>query len=367
MKKSFLLSTFLLVTQAVLAALEPEVIVVHPLCAPTDAWNQTGRLNELTKDLCGCNPLAWGQVLTYHGLVTGFPKADWKPKQVTDFVQIPDGDHVKQVYRTTTPGGYDWKNVSDLGHDAARLMWDLGILGHTLYTETATSGTVTSARVSEYFGYKGKGWIYTIPLYWKTSNSQVLEETWPELSERLIRGTLHAGAPSVVGITTEDGGLHAIICDGYGYAKDGTLLLHFHDGWGKDSDKWRPISFFSTVGNAEKKQEGISTFYVNVHPEDLGCVLAGRVTQNGKSVEGAEVALSTGQKVITDQAGGYVFTKLATETDYTVTVKVDGKEYIKSVKTGRFIDDPLKSKEQDNYKDKHVYLEGGNILADFAL
>lgn len=367
MKIVLLLSAVIFSVQSVLAALKPEVIVVHPLCAPTEAWNQTGRLNELTKDLCGCNPLAWGQVLTYHGLVTGFPKADWKPKQVTDFVQIPDGTHVKQVYRTTTPGGYNWKDVSDLGPDAARLMWDLGILGHTLYTETATSGTVTSDRVVSYFDYKGKGWIYTLPLYWKTPNSQIVEETWPNLAERLMRGTLHAGAPSVVGITTEDGGLHAIICDGYGYAKDGTLLLHFHDGWGKGSDKWRPLNFLWTVGDPTIKREGISTFYVNVHPEDLGCVLAGRVTQAGKSLEGAEVMLSTGETVKTDRAGGYVFTKLATETDYTVTVKVDGKEYTKTVKTGRFIDDPLRNKEQDKYKDKHVYAEGGNILADFAL
>lgn len=366
MKKALLTVYVLLTAPMLCAALHPEVIAVHPLCAPTDAWNQSGRLNELTGTLCGCNPLAWGQVVTYHGLVTGFPKAGWQPEPVTDFVQMMKDGQVQQIYRTTTAGGYDWKEVSDQGHDAARLMWDLGILGHTLYGDTAAAGTVTAGRVTDYFGYKGKGWIYTLPLYWKTPSSQIVEESWPELAERLMRGTLHAGAPSVVGITTEDGGLHAIICDGYGYAEDGTLLFHFHDGWGKGSDKWRPLSFLWTVGNPAKKQEGISTFHVNVHPEDLGCVLAGRVTRKGRPVAGAEITLSTGEKRLTDQAGCYSFTKLAPETDYTVTVKSEGVEMQRAVKTGRFLDDPLRNREQDKYKDKHVFAEGGNILADFA-
>lgn len=365
MKKSFFSLLMVLIALPLSAALEPEVIAVHPLCAPTDGWNQSGRLNELTGTLCGCNPLAWGQVITYHGLVTGFPGAGWQPKPVTDFVQMEQDGQVQQVWRTTTPGAYDWKEVSDQGYDAARLMWDLGILGHTLYADTAASGTVTSGRVMDYFGYKGKGWIYTLPLYWKTLHTQIVEESWPELAERLMRGTLHAGAPSVVGITTEAGGLHAIICDGYGYAKDGSLLFHFHDGWGKGSDKWRPISFFWTVGNPAKRQEGISTVYVNVHPEDLGCVLAGRVTRKGKPVEGAQVTLSTGETRLTDPAGCYCFTRLAPETDYTVQVKVAGVEVKRAVKTGRFIDDPLRNQEQDKYKDRHVFAEGGNILADF--
>lgn len=348
-----------------LMAETPEVVVVQPLCAPTVAWNQAGKLNEKVKTFCGCDPLAWGQVVTYHALTNKHPAFDWKPTPVTDFVQFPGN---KLVYRTTTTEGYNWENVRDQkDDDAARLMWDLGILGHTLYTDVAASGTVSNKRIARYFDYKGQGWTYTLPFYWNDQNQRVLEESWPDLAERLIRGSLHAGAPSVMIMTLKEGGLHAIVCDGYGYSNDGELYLHFHDGWGETSAKWRPLSFLSTEWNPTTRNEGFSVMYVNVHPQELGCVLAGRITHEGKALPNVTVSLSNGQTVQTDHAGAYCFTGLLPQTEYTVRVTFEDNISTKSVKTGRFIDDERRAAEQDNYKDKHIYLEGGNILADFEL
>ncbi|MDO4527658.1 MAG: C10 family peptidase [bacterium] len=365
MKTIAILSTLLFV--APLIAIEPETIIVAPLCAPTAAWNQSGKLNEMVKGFCGCDPLAWGQVVTYHALTTNDPPADWQPTPVTDFVQFPN--HRTEM-RTTTSEDYNWENVRDQkGDDAARLMWDLGILGHTLYTDVGSSGTVGNTRIADYFGYKGKGWTYTLPFYWKDNTTRQVEETWPDIAERLVRCSLHAKAPMVMIVIPKNGGIHAIVCDGYGYAKDGTLLLHFHDGWGPTSATWRPFSFLLSEGNPTQQQEGFNVLYANVHPNDLGCIVAGRITRDGNPLPNVTVTLSTGQSTTTDATGSYCFTGLQPETDYTLTATdaACALNIVKPFKTGRFIDDALRNKAQDESKDKHIFLETGNILLDFPL
>lgn len=350
-----------------LFAIEPAVVIIEPMCAPTAAWNQAGKLNEMVKGFCGCDPLAWGQVVTYHALETNHPSKTWQPTPVTDFVQFPG--NVTET-RTTTAGGYNWENVRDQkGDDAARLMWDLGILGHTLYTDVGASGTVGNTSIADYFDYQGKGWTYTLPFYWKDNATRQVEETWVDVAERLVRGSLHAKAPMVMIVIPKDGGIHAVVCDGYGYAKDGTLLLHFHDGWGADSSKWRPFSFLLTEGDPSKKQEGFNVFYANVHPKNLGCVLAGRITREGQSLANVTVTLSSGQSTTTDATGSYCFTGLQPETEYTLFATDESRtlSISRCFKTGRFVDDALRSKAQDESKDKHVFLETGNVVIDFNL
>ncbi|MBQ9694116.1 MAG: C10 family peptidase, partial [Kiritimatiellae bacterium] len=259
------------------------------------------------------------------------------------------------------------------GATVSRLMRDLGTLANTAYRPGGTAGTFGKENLVSYFGYKGAGYKYTMPLYWE-NDTQKLQDDWGNLMERQVRGSLHAGAPMVVSIFTGSGG-HAIICDGYGYAEDGTLLFHFHYGWGSGSGQWKPLSWFSHFTSTVYNDEELQTSNINVHPTALGCVLAGRVARGGVGVAGMTVTLSTGKSVTTDAAGGYVFTGLAEQTTYTVTV-AEGSTVVetRSVTTGRIVDDNARQTAQDEWEDEHgkevfhwVPLEGGNVIADFDL
>ena len=114
---------------------------------------------------------------------------------------------------------------------------------------------------------------------------------------------------------------------------------------------------------------------VNVHPEDLGCVVAGRVTVGDKAVEGARVTLKEGVSCTTDATGSYTFTGLPENTAYTLTITAEGHEEVqKQIRTGRFVDDTLRGQAQDKWEKEQgkepfhwVPLEGGNVIADVAL
>lgn len=352
-------------------AATPSVVVVEPLCKATEAWNQTGNLNAYV-DLgmnypCGCDMLAWGQIATYHGLVTGYPAKGWKPTPTTGEVTLWQGNTqlINKEIRTTLPGEYNWTDIRDQGKGVSRLMRDLGVLGKTAYRPGATSGTLGNVGFAKYFDYAGSGYKMSLPY----SGNGALP--FPQVIIPSIRGSLQAGAPVAVAIICANGGAHAIVCDGLGYAEDGKELYHFHYGWGSGSGCWYDASFFYTSDKA-----GVDKFeaaYFNVHPQDLGCVLAGRVTRAGKAVANAQVTLSTKQQsVMTDAAGAYCFTGLAPETSYSVTVTVDTESVTQSFTTGEFVDDDLRVERQaawDNaHKDgTHIPLETGNVILDFTL
>ena len=353
-------------------AATPSVVVVEPLCKATEAWNQTGALNaniHMGKGYpCGCDPLAWGQVLTYHALEHGVPSKSWKPTPVKGVVGLFEtlnfAEQGTYVERTTSSDPYNWENVRDQGADVSRLMYDLGVLGNAAYRPNLTSGTLKGDVIKEYFGYEGQGWRYTSPYYPSYSGN---EPNWKGFIGQQVRASLHAGAPLVVSIQTSAGG-HMVICDGYGYDANGALLFHFHYGWGKGYDYWYPESWWWGEGGNDRLQ----TVEMNVHPEALGCVLAGRVTRAGKAVANAVVTLSNAARTTTDAKGAYCFTGLAMQTNYTVTLTVGDERFVKTAKTGEFVDDELRGKRQDEQdklygKGQHVQLNAGNVMVDFEL
>jgi hypothetical protein len=185
-----------------------------------------------------------------------------------------------------------------------------------------------------------------------------------------VRASLHAGSPLVVSLMTSTGG-HMVICDGYGYAADGTLLFHFHYGWGSTSGVWYPESWWWNVGGNDKFQ----TVNINVHPEDLGCVLAGRITAAGKPLANVTVTLQTGATVKTDATGSYCFTGLLPSTTYTLTTSIANyKPATATVTTGLWCDDELRNQAQTDWENTHgkeeahhVPLAGGNVMHDFVL
>lgn len=356
----------------------PSTVVIEPLCKATVSWNQTGALNEKIhynrNYPCGCDMLAWGQVLTYHGLMHGAPDASWKPSfetwPVMLFKSVNDWPPTEEN-RTTSGLTYNWADVRDQKEDASRLMYDLGALGRAAYRPGLTSGTLSRKDIKRYFGYKGQGWLYTSPHYHVDINQAAQREpTWKEMIVQQVRASLHAGSPLVVSLMTSTGG-HMVICDGYGYAADGTLLFHFHYGWGSTSGVWYPESWWWNVGGNDKFQ----TVNINVHPEDLGCVLAGRITAAGKPLANVTVTLQTGATVKTDATGSYCFTGLLPSTTYTLTTSIANyKPATATVTTGLWCDDELRNQAQTDWENTHgkeeahhVPLAGGNVMHDFVL
>lgn len=363
-----------------LLAQTPMVVVVEPLCNATVSWNQTGALNaKIVVDdmnyVCGCDPLAWGQIATYHGLKTGFPASDWKPTLLTDTVYLYNKTNgsLTSEKRTTSSKAYDWKDAAEQGETAGQLMYDLGVVGRAYYYPGSTLATLGRTGFANYFGYKGVGWCYTIPIN-GTEDGQVLQSDWAKVSEALLRGSLAAGAPIEVSITNKNGG-HAIVCDGFGYAADGTLLFHLHYGWGSGSGCWKPLSWFSYFTPDNYNDEEFQTFNINVHPTDLGCVLTGRVMCGSEAVAEATVALSSGVSTKTDATGTYVFTGLSEKTTYALSVTAVGMEPLtQSVTTGEFVDDELKRTAEDEAKGDDasgvsvvIPLQSGNVVADISL
>ncbi len=374
----------------------PKYIVVEPLCAPTahwnlnaggDAWaNYPNTANDgiyLEGKLCGCEPLAWAQILTYYGLQKRIP-SDWTMRPVTANVTV--GSETKS--RTTgtavrtdngetdTWTGYTWG--TDLVH-AERLVYDIGVLGKAQYgsgitilsnpiaqkdDETYDSETQTMSNdmlLTTFYGFmKGSSWKYGPRpdfSYWNES-----------FTEALLRGSLQAGAPVKLG-TLEP--LHAFICDGYGYDEEGKAYFHLNYGWGGSSNTWVPTSWFYSLGS--NYIPNVSNLYINVQPEDVKCVVAGVVSQNRVPLAGVTVtltgdSLTEAKTLTTDAKGAYAFTGLDPEKTYQVAVNGSTQ----TVTTGKFVDEQLQTilqNEQEklpNGKDlPAVEAQHGHAVADF--
>lgn len=366
----------------------PAIILMAPVCRATD-WNQTGALNTHVVYVCGCDPLAWGQVITYHALNHNFPHRFWVPTPVTGTVSLPkgDGSYIPET-RTTMVGPYDWAAIrdkviekdasgADFSH-AGRLMWDLGVLGHTQYGSGGTQGTVRPEEIVSYFGYQNAGYPYTAPGDEKFEN---VPPYWRDMLRRILRTSLQAEAPLCNGI-----GGHMIVTDGWGIDENGEEWFHVDYGWGSGSGKW---------WNLDKAMAMFRHLYPLIHPQRLGSVVAGRVSNAGlKGIEGARVTLrnaTTGQAwgtAKTDAQGLYCFTglplvdtetlappdKLITET-YTLTVEAEGFAAAEAnVAMEGFIDSELRGKKQDAWEEvidkayPFVYpIAYGGAVADFTL
>lgn len=369
----------------------PKYTVIEPVCQATN-WNQDGALNthvKLDKDYkCGCDPLAWGQILTYHALNHNFPAPDWEPKPVKATVGLKSGTSNTYEERTTMSGKYDWEKIRDQVEEkdangevfshAGRLMWDLGVLGRTQYGLTSGSaGTVKLEDIRDYFHYENMGYLYTAPVV-----DKILLPYWREMLRTFLRTSLQAGAPLA---TMIDG--HMIVTDGFGFDNDGKEWFHVDYGWGNSSGKWWDM---------ETAVKTIVAIYPNVYPTELGSIIAGRVTNVfNEPISGATVTLTQKdgtftQTATTDATGTFCFTNLPLNsadalkaedlesTAYLLTCSADGYfGQTKEVYTHPFIDDALRNTKHndcenqlgkdelgDNFFFPH---SAGNTLQDFTL
>ena len=374
----------------------PAWTAIEPLCAATD-WDQEGALNayfgyesegETKYDACGCDPLAWGQVVVYHALNHGFPAAGWEPTPVTATVNFLGVD----ISRTTMSGPYDWEAIRDkvwekdgegktLSCPVGRLMWDLGIIGNAKYAydtlATCWSYDSTSdATIYTYFNYAGKGYRYTAPVV-----NEVQQPYWREMLRTLLRTSLQAGAPVVTSIQLSGGG-HMVVTDGYGVDANGKEWFHIDYAWQSVKGYWWDLDEFIANVNA---------VYTFVSPTDLGGVIAGRVTTpTGAPIAGATLVVSNGRDarvVTTDAAGLYTFAGFEAISDagvtsedlarryYTVTALAEGCEVAtQCVALTAYVDDDrqsVKQGEAEKALGKDAFytfpLMIGSALADFTL
>ena len=334
----------------------PDFEIVAPRCAATD-WDQAAELNAYVgkKDLsgyvggavrsgfdgavCGCDPLAWGQVLVYHALNHGVPAQGWEPEPFKGSV----GYGAEDVPRTSWPGAYDWVAVRDKKTlDAegglkdipvARLMWNLGLLGQVNYqSKLGAAGRITVEGFKAYCGFADGA------KYNKIRRDGVTVPYWPDLMRRFLRVGAQVEAPTVLQING-----HMIVVDGWGVDADGKEWFHVDKGYGSASGRWWDLDQLVTEGFA---------FYPNVFPTDLGGVIVGRVATDGAvPVLGATVTLSTADGKIkgtatTDANGCYVFTDLPKPSanavvDPAVPYPVD--RYILSVQVEGYADAPAQT------------------------
>ena len=368
-------SLFLLLLAAPLPAAQqnnawrPVHTIMEPVCQATD-WNQTDALNAyvgasefeykgqtykgIPGSPCGCDPLAWGQIVTYHALNHGAPSATWEPPAITDpYVQYNGA----RVERTPLTGPFDWAAVRDkhvLEEDipVARLMWNLGILGHTEYR--ADGGAAGSVRKEfiKYFGF-AEGYCYTKP-----RPGGVVADYWEDMLHRILRVSLQVGAPLGTGIYIDTLG-HMAVTDGWGVDENGTEWFHVDRGWWNAQGLWWDLP---TV-NQEMERE----IYPNVFPTSLGSVIVGRVSDAKHApIANAKVSLTAEDGTVwttrTDANGCYVFKNLplvpvwqdeAKTLPYdpaelpvdVYTIAVEGAGYLaaqpQTVEIGSYIDDDL--------------------------
>lgn len=343
----------------------PAWTAIEPLCAATD-WNQEGALNAYVgydatgttwqNNACGCDPLAWGQVVTYHALNHGFPAAGWEPTPVTGRVYFGTNDQTG-TERTTMSGPYDWVAIRDqvwtkdsedktLSCPVGRLMWDLGVLGASRYGYN--TNTTIWPRVCTYFGYASAGYRFSEPYI-----GSERQPYWEAMLCTLLRTSLQAGAPVVTSI--REGSGHMVVTDGYGFDASGKVWFHVDRGYGTTSGRWWDM---------EEMLKMVNTVYTFAYPIDLGGVISGRVTTpTGAPVAGATLVLSNGtdaRVTTTDAAGAYCFSGLTPLSDegvtaedlprmnYTVTVLAESCEAAtQCVTLAPYIDDDRRSEKQD--------------------
>lgn len=380
------------------AASAPERIIVSPLCDATKSWNQDAKMDDYIGGwLCGCDPLAWGQVAVYHALNRGVPSASFVPPLVENTVIVGGKEEARQsLWREP----YDWVAVRDrteatrkngeTENPVARLMYDFGTIGGGTYASGATMATVDQEGFKDYFGFED-GYCYTRPSpYWNLPEGF----DWDDMLHRILRVSLQVGAPLCTGIytTTANGG-HMIVTDGWGVDANGTEFIHVNYGWGGGSNGWWD---WERVSDAPANDRGFQTVYANVFPTALGSVVVGRVSDAGRApIVGAAVTLTAEDGTVwtarTDAEGCYVFKNLPlvdTKTLYpptdlptdTYTVAVSAAGYVSqsaTVTVEGYIDDALRSQKNDEWENKGngkgdeapiVYpIAYGGSVADFVL
>lgn len=263
----------------------------NSLC-PADASASTGHV------AVGCVAVAMGQIMCYHGKLTGKPVNGNGTHGYT-----PEGYSYQYVdYGATT---YDWTNMSDKLTNSssqeqktavATLLWHCGVAVDMMYgagESGAYSVDVPDAMLN-YFRYSNE-LSYG---YRDTCDNAI----W--LAR--VKDCLDLNRPIYYSGTRLPSGGHAFVCDGY----DDQDLLHMNWGWNGSSNAWVAVD---AVNAGERYYKYYNFAIFNMHPADDGVTTNHTITVSankdfyGSVSGGCTVANGTDVTITATPNDGYAF------------------------------------------------------------
>ncbi len=283
-------------------------------------WNGKATFNYYTPNnyVCGCVATAVAQVMRHW-------MAPSQPVMQDTYRCWIDG---KEAERTLLGGIYDWEKMplteggcdrEDQREALGRLLHDVGAASRMQWASdgSGTWGAVAAKGLRESFGYASvSSYILAKPLKRNiVTNDRV---------RSAILGSLDAGMPVVVGVSSMRAGGHEVVVDGYGFCGDSLVYCHVNCGWdGSSQDVW-----YNLMGEPLTQSYGFSQLddvVYNIHPLETGSVVSGRVLDaKGNPVSGAVVTavFETGdsQSMRSNEKGVYAF-RVAGEGKFTVSAE----------------------------------------------
>ena len=249
---------------------------------------------------CGCGITAYAQVMRYWRA----PVAPVESKTYKCWTE----DVSQSV--ATIGGAYDWDAMPLLSEDCTNasqrealghLTYDLGVASHVCWANAKYSysyGVFSVMALSEYFGYKSARSLMSSVSYKNILNDDDYKNA--------ILASLDAGMPVVVGLRASNGQGHQAVVDGYGFGEDGNIYCHLNFGWNGAADLWYNLiatDFIAGDGIDEFQFFQIDEVAYNIHPNDSGDVISGRVLDSsGNPVPNVAIKLGNykGSTIIDD-------------------------------------------------------------------
>ena len=195
-------------------------------------WNQSAPYNNLcpidqnTGKRCvtGCVATAMAQIMYYH---------KWPITGTGSHSYVCQGKNLSANFGATT---YQWDkmkdtygyNESDPSNAVATLMYQCGVAVEMKYTSEASSASLSSDILTQYFRYSAR----TANDFWVDGDINTLED--------ILYRELYAERPVLISGQGDQGG-HQFICDGY---NDG--YFHFNFGWGGWEDDYFLLTAIDT-------------------------------------------------------------------------------------------------------------------------
>ncbi len=264
----------------------------------------------------GCVSTVLAQILRYHAQPTPVGTALYEisvngnPSQRA----LMGGDGLGGQYRWDLMPDSPLATSTEFERQAiGRLMHDTGLSVGMDYGPTASSANTldTRAALIDTFGFAGASSAYngggSIPVATVAA---------------ILNPNLDAGLPVILGIQ-RDGGSHAVVCDGYGYASS-ILYHHINLGWGGMDNAWYALPTIDCV-TALRTYTSIRKIVYNASPAAAGEIVSGRILDaaTGAPIAGATVTAGAASDT-SDARGVYALTGLLPRSTNSVTISAQG-------------------------------------------
>jgi len=285
---------------------------------------------------CGCVATAMAQVMRYYSYPTAGIGLWWYKvafSGICQWVQTRGGDGLG--------GPYLWGSMP-LQPDCSITAEQQQAIGALCYDAAISVNTD--------FAVGGSG-AYMAYLYWIPDRMQDLFHyenavgAWKpsgitgNVLNEMVNPNLDARLPTLLGIF-DDGGGHAVICDGYGY-NGSTLYHHLNMGWSGVDDAWYALP---SVGTSYHDFTAIQDCIYNIYTSGRGEIISGRVMDaDSGPMAGVTVTAynrTTGtHETTTDSAGIYALPRLPSNTTYSVVASQLPHVFMaRNVQTGKSVD-----------------------------